>query len=108
MADVAPWTALQRAPFASQRYHWNAYFIAPEPVHVPVCAVSRRPTADVPATLGLVVAIGPVPVAAPAVGTAAIAAIAASRASVVGLVRMSSEFDAGRRLLAWVRAAAGQ
>ena len=80
VADVAPWTALQRAPFASQRYHWNAYFIAPEPVHVPVCAVSRRPTAVVPATLGLVVTIGPVPRAAPcaacAAGTPASAAIA--------------------------------
>ena len=58
VADVAPCTALQRAPLASQRYHWNAYVIAPEPVHVPVSAVSLRPTAVVPETLGLAVAIG--------------------------------------------------
>ena len=31
----------------------------PEPVHVPVSAVSLRPTAVVPATLGFAVAIGP-------------------------------------------------
>ena len=32
--------------------------IAPEPVHVPVSAVSLRPTAVVPETLGFAVAIG--------------------------------------------------
>ena len=45
VAEVEPWIGLQRAPLPSQRYHRKPYRIAPVPAHVPVRAVSLRPTA---------------------------------------------------------------
>src|SRR5262249_39847144 len=93
VADVAPCTALQRAPLASQRYHWNAYFIGPDPFHVPVSAARRRPTAVVPATLGLVVAIGPRPGPAAEACAAASARSATTTARAARLLCIQPEFD---------------
>src|SRR5262245_54775562 len=56
---VAPLIDLQWAPLRSQRYHWKAYAIAPEPVHVPVYPVRRAPCFAVPITVGGSTSVGP-------------------------------------------------
>ena len=54
VALVAPVTAEQFAPDASQRSHWYAYEIGVVPFHVPFWAVSAAPTAAelAPVTVG--------------------------------------------------------
>ncbi len=50
---------MQCAPAASQRYHWYAYLIFPEPVHVPATPVSFFACTAGPVAVGDTVATGP-------------------------------------------------
>ena len=75
----------------------------PAPDQVPVSAVSRRPTAVVPETLGFAVEIGPPWVVALDVPAAPSAATAPSTATSVHFDPHQDEFDARRPLLAMLR-----
>src|SRR5579864_1102828 len=73
--DIAPTTAVQLAPVASQRRHWYENDVG-APLHVPTELVSVCPACAVPVTVGSVVAAGRVTVPPPAV-TATVAGDAA-------------------------------